>query len=143
MSREIRIHTIPINVGDFLGDIAGMDTRDVGAYILLFIAHVQIGEEGLPCDPKKLAMIARVSNKAWNNGLGDRVLEKFFYRPSPDGDPKRTRLVNESCLEVIERVNQRSSQNQANALKGWDKRKANALPPNSERNAIQRQNQKY
>ncbi len=115
----INIHTIPINIGDFMKDTLHMDTREVGAYILLFIAHIQSGEDGLPYDPKRLARIAKVSDKVWKNTLSIHILEHFHMIPHPTGNPNLIRLVNDRCLEVIRQVESRSEQNRRNANKRW------------------------
>jgi uncharacterized protein YdaU (DUF1376 family) len=48
----------------------------MGAYIMLLLAHYQIGETGLPNDDKKLARIASVTAKVWDR-IKEPVLEKF------------------------------------------------------------------
>ena len=130
----VNIHTIPLNIGDFLKDTLHMETREVGAYILLFIAHIQSGEDGLPHDPKKLARIAKVSNKVWKNSLSVHILEHFHMMPHPTGNPTLTRLVNDRCLEVIREVHHRSEQNSRNAHKRWNKNNAIAFQPQNNRN---------
>lgn len=135
----IRIHTIPLNIGDFLTDILEMDTREIGAYTCLFIAHIQAGEDGITCDERKLALMARVTDKVWKNGLGISVLRKFHMVPHPTNNPALNRWVNDHCLEVIKRVDERSAINKANALKRWDRDNTTAFPLHRNRNANQRQ----
>lgn len=130
----VNIHTIPINIGDFMKDTLHMETREVGAYILLFIAHIQSGEEGLPYDPRKLARIAKVSDKVWKNSLSVHILEHFHMIPHPTGNPALTRLVNDRCLEVIREVQHRSEQNSRNARKRWGKDNTVDFPSHSGRN---------
>lgn len=132
------IHTIPLNIGDFLTDTVGMKAIEVGAYISLYIAHMQMGEDGLPYDPKKLAYMARVSDKVWKGGLGQRMLEKFHIIPHPSGNPAYTQLANERCIESIQRINGISFTNSRNALKRWRGDNTVALRPQNKRNPIQR-----
>ncbi|MFN3828262.1 MAG: DUF1376 domain-containing protein [Micavibrio sp.] len=131
-------HTFPLNVGDFSSEILWMNARDIGAFTLLILAHFQEGEDGLPYDTKKLAQIARVSDKVWNGGLSETVLSRFSFKEIPSGKNKGVRIINEFCLDAIKRVNDRSAENRANALKRWGKGNANALPKKCERNPIQR-----
>lgn len=131
----VNIHTIPLNIGDFMKDTLHMEAREVGAYILLFIAHIQSGEDGLPYDPKRLARIAKVSGKVWKNSLSVHILEHFHMLPHPTGNPVLTRLVNDRCLEVIHQVQHRSTQNSRNANKRWKKDNTTAFPSHSNRNA--------
>jgi uncharacterized protein YdaU (DUF1376 family) len=113
----VNIHTVPLNIGDFHKDIVHMEAREVGAYILLFLAHIQAGEEGLHCDDKKLARIARVSDKVWKGGLRESVMEKFRYEIHPTGNEAMTRFVSDQCIKLIRRVEYKSAVNSANALK--------------------------
>lgn len=113
------INYIQFHIGDFLSGTIGMNSSEIGAYIMLICAHFKAGTNGLPADHVYLARIARVGDKSWKK-ISPRVLEKFrlsdgFYTLS-------------SVVEQIEEIEIKSTKARGNALKRWDKDNANALP---------------
>lgn len=110
----MNIIVIPLHMGDFLTGTMDMDATEVGAYMMLLIAHYQHGEEGLPTDDKSLARIAKVSKKVWDR-IKPKMLLKFHFETNPATG--RTFLVNERTVEELKKMSRKSAQNSANALK--------------------------
>lgn len=102
------IITVPFHIGDFLSGTMHMDTLEKGAYIMLLLAHYQVGETGLPNDDKKLARIAGVSGKIWSR-IKETVTEKF--------EERNGFLVQKVVLECLQRVHDNSSKQRIKALK--------------------------
>jgi len=115
----VGIITVPFHIGDFLSGTLHMDTLEKGAFIMLLLAHYQIGECGLPNDDKKLARIAGVSVKVWLR-IKPVLAEKFtidehFWR-------------NKKAIEVLQKVEEKSSAQRAKALKRHNAVDATAMP---------------
>lgn len=104
-----------------------MDAQEKGAYIMLLLAHYQIGEQGLPDCDKQLARIAGVTPKVWSK-IKPILAEKFSQR---DGF-----WVSERCVKVLLAVNEKSSQNSAKALKRHSRPPATAEPEQCNPNSI-------
>lgn len=115
--------TVPFHVGDFLSGTMHMDTLEKGAYIMLLMAHYQIGEQGLPNDDKKLATISGVSAKVWKR-IKPTLAEKFIV-----GD---TFWRSKKAIEVLRNVHEKSSKQRAKALKKHDASDAAAEPQQSQ-----------
>lgn len=113
------IITVPFHIGDFLSGTMHMDTLEKGAYIMLLLAHYQVGETGLPDDDKKLARIAGVTPKVWDR-IKPTVLEKF--------DVVNSFLVQKVVVECLQRVHDKSSKQRIKALKRHDSSSATAEP---------------
>ena len=60
-----KIHTIRLNIGDFLGGTSYMTATEVGAYMRLLIAHYNSGEEGLKDDDVFLKRIVGTDMRQW------------------------------------------------------------------------------
>jgi hypothetical protein len=84
----------------------------------LFVAHFQIGTEGLPNDEGKLANIARVSPKVWKK-IRPAIIKHFHYMPDVNGNPDGGHWVSDWCITAIERIEDISAQNRAKALNRW------------------------
>jgi uncharacterized protein YdaU (DUF1376 family) len=115
--------TIPFHIGDFLSGTMHMDTLEKGAYIMLLMAHYQIGEDGLPNDDKKLSRIVGVTPKIWIR-IKPILSEKFdisdnFWR-------------HKKCVEVLRKVHDKSSNQRAKALKKHNTSDATAEPRHSQ-----------
>jgi uncharacterized protein YdaU (DUF1376 family) len=105
----VKIHTVPLHIGDLLGGVSSMDAMEVGAYTLLMIACYQASDHRLPNDDGRLARMARVSAYNWRNGVRDVVMKKF--RLEGDG------WVNERVLQEVEKIKKLSAKNKSNSLK--------------------------
>lgn len=113
------IITIPLHIGDFLGGTMHMDTLEKGAYLMLILAHYQIGIEGLPNNNKKLSRIAGVTLKVWDRICP--VLREKFIVTDHFWEHKKV-------IEVIRKVEYISSQNSYKALKRYNSGVATADP---------------
>ena len=111
--------TIPFHIGDFLSGTMHMDTLEKGAYIMLLMAHYQIGEQGLPNDDKKLSRICGVSSRIWPR-IKPTLQEKF--------EVKNGAWIHKKCVEVLQNVHDNSSKQRAKALKRHNSDDAAALP---------------
>jgi uncharacterized protein YdaU (DUF1376 family) len=124
----MKIHTIPLHLGDWLGGTLGMDATECGAYFNLIAAHYTIGEDGLPNNDSELARLARCTPKVWAR-IGERIKSKFSQNGS--------KIVHERTLLEIQKMLRKSTENRANALKRHNKHDATALNSQSDGNAIQ------
>lgn len=113
------IITIPLHIGDFLGGTMHMDTLEKGAYLMLLLAHYQIGVDGLPNDQKKLSRIAGVTLKVWDR-ICPTLREKFTITDHF--------WEHKKVIEIIRKVEHISSQNSAKALKRHNSDIATAEP---------------
>jgi uncharacterized protein YdaU (DUF1376 family) len=111
--------SFPFHIGDFLGGTIHMDTIEKGAYIMLLLAHYQIGEDGLPDDDKQLARICGVTGKKWS--LIRPILEQKF-------DVENGRWKNKRVIVVLQKVEDNSSSQRAKALKRHSAGDAAAMP---------------
>jgi uncharacterized protein YdaU (DUF1376 family) len=125
MQRTIEI---PFHIGDFLTDTMGMSATEIGAYMMLCVAHYQAGENGIPDDDIKLARIGKVSQKVWKK-IRPIVTEKFYIT---DGF-----LRSKTVIESLQKKNSRISNAKAKALKRWDSVHATASPQQCHGNANQ------
>ncbi len=114
-----RIIEVPFHIGDFLSGTMHMDATETGAYWMLCVAHYQAGEQGLPDDDVQLARIARVNPKMWRK-IRPALERKFSVE---DGFWRHKRVRN-----VLLRVSERNSSQQAKSLKRWNAPDAAALP---------------
>lgn len=73
------IHTIRLNIGDFIADTYTLDTTELGAYMRLLLVHYKVGEKGLPDDDKELARMAGVSTKVWKR-ISPKVRQYFTWK---------------------------------------------------------------
>jgi uncharacterized protein YdaU (DUF1376 family) len=97
-----------------------MDTLEKGAYIMLIIAHMQSGSIGLPNNDKKLSRICGVTIKKFNQIKETILIDKFtladnFWR-------------NKKCIEVLQKITNKSKAQSDKALKRWDTGNAAAMP---------------
>jgi uncharacterized protein YdaU (DUF1376 family) len=104
----MKIITVPLHIGDFLGGVMHMDGTEIGAYTMLIVAHYQAGEIGLKDDDKSLAKTARLTLKQWQR-VRETVLEKFYLE---GGFWKNSKVI-----EVISQIELTSSNQRAKALK--------------------------
>lgn len=81
---------MPLYVADYLADAAHLSTEEHGAYLLLIMNYWQRGKP-LPCDPERLARIARLSNERWTDV--ERTLNEFFT--VVDGEWRHKRIDDE------------------------------------------------
>ena len=65
---------MPLYVGDYLADTAGLSAEEHGAYLLLIMHYWTNG--GLPDDDARLARIAACTNTRWRGVRS--VIERFF-----------------------------------------------------------------
>jgi uncharacterized protein YdaU (DUF1376 family) len=112
----------------FYSGTADMQPETVGIYIRL-LSKLWNMVEGLPKDSKKLARLALVSerkfNQSWNN---DMLSEKFFENNFGGLSNERLEIVRAKRLA-------KSIKARESADKRWRENDANALPTHSERNA--------
>lgn len=113
------IITVPFHVGDFLSGTLHMDTLEKGAYLMLLLAHYQTGEQGLPNDDKKLSRIAGVQMKVWLR-IKDVLAEKF--------DTSGSFWINKTCVDVLQKVHDKSSAQRAKVLKRKDRQPTTVEP---------------
>jgi uncharacterized protein YdaU (DUF1376 family) len=66
---------MPLYVADYLADTAHLSTQAHGAYLLLIMNYWQRGE-ALPCEDRKLARIARMTDEEWA-GVRDDIADFF------------------------------------------------------------------
>lgn len=119
----MRIHTVPLNLGDLMGGTSRMDALEFGAYTLLFLNCYQDGEHCLPKENERIRRIARVTPKQWKK-IGDVVMKKFTSTESG----WRHKKVD----EVVEKLTRLSSKNRDNSLKRWETGMPVAMPKPSE-----------
>lgn len=117
------ITTVPLHIGDFLSGTMHMDATEKGAYLMLLLAHYQIGEDGLPDDDKKLSRIAGVSMKTWSR-IKPTMEEKFCVAENF--------WKHKKAIEVLRKVAQLSSNQRAKALKKHNSSHATAQPRHSQ-----------
>jgi uncharacterized protein YdaU (DUF1376 family) len=121
----VKIHTIPLHIGDLLGGTSGMDGTEFGAYTLLFIACYQAADHKLPSDEERLSRIARVTPKVWRRIRG-AVLKKFKTQDDA--------LTHHRVQKEVEKIARMATKNKDNSLKRWkseiplDKPKATEAP---------------
>lgn len=113
------IITVPLHIGDFLSGTLHMDTLEKGAYIMLMLAHYQVGHDGLPNDDTKLARIAGVSPTVWKR-IKPIILEKF--------EVAGEFLVSSRCQKVLRGIEEKSLAQRAKALKKHEAGHAVAEP---------------
>lgn len=113
------IITVPFHIGDFIGGTIHMSTTEKGAYLMLLLAHYQVGECGLKDDDNQLARICGLSAKAWKN-IRTILQEKFVVK---DGY-----WTSQKVLSVLQKVNDNSAKQRAKALKRHAVGNAVALP---------------
>jgi uncharacterized protein YdaU (DUF1376 family) len=117
---------MPLWVADFLADTLDLDSKEIGAYMLILMTMWQRGGT-LPRDPKKLQRVARVGRdwpKVW------AAIEHYF-----DGD--ETSIWNARLRDEIDRVRAKSEAaaqagargGKAKALKSKDQGLADASDP--------------
>ncbi len=71
------------HIGDFLNDGMQMDATEFGAYVLLFVTHLneaRSGNTGLEDDNERLARSAKVTPHVWKTRIKPNVLEKLFEK---------------------------------------------------------------
>jgi uncharacterized protein YdaU (DUF1376 family) len=115
---------MPLYVADYLADTAHLTAAESGAYLHL-IMHYWLNN-GLPDDDKKLARIARMTDKEWR--AAKTTIAEFFH------DGWRHGRIDAELAEAASK----SDAARSSAKKRWDKRKggeadanayANAMPP--------------
>lgn len=113
------IFEVPFHIGDFLSGTIHMDAEQIGAYMMLIIAHYNAGEQGIPNDDRQLATIAKVSPRIWK-------------KIRPILEPKFTVNANfwehKKCVEVIQKVKEKSLAARTKALKRYNPPPAVAPP---------------
>lgn len=129
----MKILTIPLHIGDWLGGTLGWDATEIGAYMNLTIAHYLAGEDGISANEKELAKIARCTLKTWRR-ISPRVLSKFTVTSDV--------IVSSKVVDVIRQINLKSSIATANALKRHNSNHASAEQTHSGGNASQSQSPK-
>jgi len=100
--------TIPFHIGDFLSGTMHMDTLEKGAYIMLMLSHYQCGEQGLPNDDKKLSRICGLTLRTWMR-IKPTMSEKFSINENF--------WYSKKCIEVLQKVHDKSNTQRAKALK--------------------------
>ncbi len=105
----MRIHTIQLNIEDFLSGTIHMDATELGAYMSLLIACYQSGNK-LPNDDKRLARMAKVSPKIWKRIKP--IIEVKFTKSDSYWTHERCQKEFEKCVSL-------STKNRANVLKRY------------------------
>jgi uncharacterized protein YdaU (DUF1376 family) len=105
------IITVPLHIGDFISGTLHMDAAQKGAYIMLILSHYQIGAKGLPNDDRQLARIAGVSLKQWDK-MKPILSQKF--------EITETFWISSKCVEVLQKVHDKSSAQRAKVLKRYN-----------------------
>ena len=100
--------SFPLHIGDFLSETMHMDTLEKGAYLMLILSHCKVGVQGLPDDDKSLARTCGVSQKVWQR-IKPTLMKQFKVSGSF--------WVSEKCVEVIQKIQEKSAKQRANALK--------------------------
>lgn len=145
MSREqkeghnMKIHTIPLHIGDLIQDTYHLDATEFGAYMRLLLIHYQM-PEGIPED--KLQRYANVPNRKWASVK--KTIEPFFDIETVDNsvDKKGKNGSNvvvwkqKRVLETSGLILQKSQMASDKALKRWKTDNANAMPEESSSNAV-------
>lgn len=75
----MRIHTIQLNIQDFLSGTVHMDVSELGAYTCLLVALYNTKDNKLPNDDKRLSRICKCTPRKWAS-VKDVVLEKFVCK---------------------------------------------------------------
>lgn len=117
-------HTMLIHIGDLIKDTYQLDEAQFGAYMRLLLAHMTIGEEGLPEDDKTLMRLAGCTQKVWNR---IKPTVKAFFQWN-DGVGVHPRVLKEL---------DKSATRRANVMKRWNtddtkndtKPDTNLIPP--------------
>ena len=117
-----KIHTIQLNIGDFLGGTAHMDATEIGAYWSLLLASYQAKDNSLPNDPNRLHRMAKCSGKVWGR-ISGTVLEKFTPDPTD-----LTKLIHKRVLEDAQKYLLRSADNTEKVLKYLETKKPTVQP---------------
>lgn len=81
--------TLPIWVGDFIGDTQHLGALETGAYLMLLFSAWRTPECRLPDDEKMLARMARCSPSEWRR---IRTAVLAFWSPTGDGHWRQKRL---------------------------------------------------
>lgn len=113
----MRIHTVPLNLGDLMGGTSRMDAAEFGAYALLFLNCYQDSTHILPLEEEKIRKLARCTPKVWER-IRPVVMAKFVKKE----DGYHHRRVEEEVQKML----QKSSKNSDNSLKRWNADNANA-----------------
>lgn len=122
------MHYYNRNLGDYAKDAGHLGMLQHGAYTLLLDWHYAT-ERAIPEDREDAYRIVRAGTDEEKQAV-DSVLNEFFTL-------KKRGYVQARAMREISDYRGISSQNSANARKGWIKRHATALPSHSERNANQ------
>lgn len=88
---KMNITHIQFHIGDFLSGVMHMDNSEIGAYMMLIIAHYQAGQQGLQDDDTFLRKITKTNPKVWKR-IRKNVLDKFYLE---DGYWRHTRVMGE------------------------------------------------
>ena len=107
----MRIHTVPLNLGDLMGGTSRMDATEFGAYALLFLNCYQDSTHVLPLEEESLRKLARVTPKVWER-IRPTVMHKFVKKE--DG------YHHKRVEEELRKISQKSSKNSRKALKRWN-----------------------
>lgn len=107
----MRIHTIQLNVQDFLSGSSHLDATELGARVSLLVSLYNSKENKLPNDDKRLARIARCTHRKWMS-IKDVVLQEFTIK---DDFIEHKRVQKE-----VRRYNNLCAKNKSNALKRKD-----------------------
>jgi len=125
----MKIHTIQLNIEDFLGGTAHMDATEIGAYWSLLMCAYKTSDHSLPNDPRRLALMAKCSGKVWGR-IGGTVMDKFVLT-----DDEHPKWIHKRVLEDALTYQSRSSINSDNSLKRWKTDKQVASKSQSDGNA--------
>ena len=103
---------MPLYVGNYLADTGHLSTLEHGAYLLLLMHYWVHGS--LPCDEKRLSLIAKLDSKTWRKV--SPILTSFF---SDNWQHKRVEAELKKACSI-------SDIRKASAEIRWNKRSANA-----------------
>ena len=99
----------PIWWDAFLRDTMHLDAAGVGAYLLVLAAMWGRESCGLPNDDKQLAIIARVSLKAWRGSLGHNIRAFLVVDDAGEITSKRLRTEAEYVEKHLQKQSDRRS----------------------------------
>lgn len=120
------LHTMPLNVGDFLRDTQELNDAEAGAYIFILIALWGSKEGRLPNNPVVLRRIARCGPKKWASTWP--ALVQYLVVSDEWISHKRVSAERQRVAEKVQKNRANGKKGgEANALNFHETQEANAL----------------